>query len=184
MILSDKDIRAAIKSKDIILSSPSPLYIGPASLDLHLKGTAKRLKKGFDVVLDCHKDNSEHFEEFEFEDLVVEPNDFFILSTIEQIGFSRKMAGFIQGRSSLARLGLNIHAAGFFDPGFFGTATLEVSNFTSRPIVIYNGMRICQMVFAPTSSPVEVSYADKKDQKYNGQIVPTLSRIHQEDAES
>ena len=80
--------------------------------------------------------------------------------------------------SSLALLGLNIHAAGFFDPGFEGQATLEVSTFTDVPIKIYSETRICQMVFVKTSEPTTVSYSEKG--KYQNQIGPTLSKSYED----
>lgn len=184
MILSDRNIRLAMEEKELHINRPDgqELYIGPSSVDLHLNGKARKLMRDLPihVQLDVKKDNSHLFETFEFERLVILPGDFFILASDEMMKFSNRIAGFIQGRSSLARIGLQIHAAGYFDPGFQGTATLEVTNMTQVPIVIYSGMRIAQMVFMRTQTPVEVSYVEKNDSKYFGQNDPTLSQIHKD----
>lgn len=80
----------------------------------------------------------------------------------------------------MARLGLNVHCAGFFDAGFSGTATLELTNFTKKPIILYENMRICQLVFFRTISPSKVPYYKKKDAKYNKQIKPEQSKIYED----
>ena len=90
------------------------------------------------------------------------------------------MAGYLQGRSSIARIGLNIHAAGFADPGFEGNLTLEVVNFTNYPIVLKKHTRIGQMTFQRTGRPCEVPYGAKKDSKYQGQVGPTLTKVHED----
>ena len=102
------------------------------------------------------------------------------MSTKETLTFSNSIAGFLQGRSSVARIGLNIHAAGFFDPGFSGTATLEVTNFTQITIILYENMRICQMVFVKVAIPSSDNYGIRKESKYQGQKGPTLSKIHED----
>ena len=183
MILSDTDIRKAIKSGEITIESPYDLYIGPASLDLHLSGIAQGVVKynHHETIMSCEKDNSENFSRVDFERLMVRPGDFYILSTEEYMRFGRNIVGFIQGRSSIARLGLHVHAAGYFDPEFEGTATLEITNPTNFPIVIKRGMRICQMVFSRTVSGCTISYKDKRDQKYFGQREPGLSQIHKDE---
>ena len=108
------------------------------------------------------------------------PGEFYILSSVEKFKLGRSIAGFVHGRSSLARNGLNIHMAGFVDPGFEGNITLEVTNFTKRPIKLQKHMRVGQMVFMKTGMPVQTSYAEKKDSKYNHQSGPTLTKISED----
>lgn len=178
MILSDRDIRKEL-AKGNLFSGDKELYIGPSSVDLHLDNKAWILvPSNSDEIMDCKQDNSKFFESYDnWDNLVIHPGEFYILSTNEKVILPDNIAGFLQGRSSLARLGLNIHAAGFFDPGFSGNATLEVSNFTNIPIKIYPGMRICQMVFVYTYGPAS-GYKGKSDAKYSGQSGPTLTKIH------
>jgi dCTP deaminase len=179
MILSDRDIKKAIKNKELKIEGVKDLYIGPSSIDLHLRGIAKQLiDKG--VMIDTRRKNSITFNEFAFETILLSPGEFYLVSTKEILTLGDSIVGFIQGRSSLGRIGLNIHAAGFFDAGFSGSATLELTNFTNRPILLYEGMRICQMVFARTISPSEIPYSKKKDAKYQGQVKPEQSKIYEE----
>lgn len=190
MILSDYDIGTAIDKGEIKIESDLPLYLGPCSVDLHLDNKAfilsekkmLELPEG-DRMLDiAHKERAKDlFEEYSgWDGIIIHPGEFYILSSVEKITFDKSTVGFIQGRSSIARMGLNIHAAGFFDAGFSGTATLEVTNFTKYPIHIPKHTRICQMVFARTETPCMVSYAQKVDSKYQGQSGPTLSEVHQD----
>jgi dCTP deaminase len=180
-VMSDKSIKKALADKDLKIEGYEPLYVGPSSVDLHLGNECQMLS--FDRrnwLTDTKDKDTIVFKKFFFKELIVCPNEFYLVSTKENITLGKNMVGFLQGRSSLARLGLNVHCAGFFDAGFSGTATLELTNFTKKPIVIYEDMRICQMVFVKTDSVPEVSYGEKKDQKYQGQIEPTLSKIHED----
>jgi len=180
MILSDADIKKAIDDKKIIISGDEhELYIGPSSIDLHLSGSAKRLNDD-DAAIMIGDDHSIHFSSIDIDEFYIYPGQFWIMSTTERIKFASDICGFVQGRSSIARLGIQVHAAGFVDPGFDGTITLEVTNMTNRLIRIKKGTRICQMVFALTNSPCEVDYSQKRDAKYNGQVGPTLTKINLE----
>ena len=80
----------------------------------------------------------------------------------------------------MGRLGLLIHStAGYVDPGWEGTLTLELSNVANLPIMLYDGMKIGQVSFQRLSSPVEVGYGDARiGSKYRGQTDPTASRYH------
>lgn len=180
-VLSDIDIRRALKDKELKIKGVKSLYIGPSSVDLHLGGTVKTLvpdEKHW--AMDPKDKDTIIFKESKFKKLVIYPNEFYLVSTKEILTFGNSIVGFLQGRSSLARLGLNVHCAGFFDIGFSGTATLELTNFTKKPIIIYENMRICQMVFVKTMSPSSTSYANKKDAKYNRQINPGNSKIYED----
>lgn len=184
MILSDRSIKNLIDDGTIgaYNSDGSNMYIGPSSLDLHLDNKA--------LILDLDKKDAINVKDPEinkrfknysgWDEITINPGEFYILHTKERLSFPRDIAGFIQGRSSLARLGINIHAAGFFDPGFSGTATLEVTNFTSVPITIPANTRIAQMVFVKLDQPVEVDYSQKSDRKYMGQNDPTLTKIYKD----
>jgi len=184
MILSDIEIKEAIASGDIEITGSEELYIGPSSVDLHLDNKAMFLKKriaGDMIDISKKEMSADCFEEYNGWDyIIIDPDDFVILSSIEKMKFADNIAGFIQGRSSIARLGLNIHCAGYFDVGFEGTATLEITNFTTHPIYIPKGTRICQMVFARTGKPAEVPYSKKKDSKYQGQSGPTITKIYED----
>lgn len=185
MILGDTHIKDLISTVNLIdaeKSTNDAVYVGPSSLDLHLDNKAKILRKpshGW-LVDPIHITDPAligRFDEYNgWDDITIFPGEFYILHTKEYLRFPKDLAGFIQGRSSLARLGINIHAAGFFDPGFEGTATLEVTNFTSVPIIIPQNTRIAQMVFMRAEG-VDIDYSQKKDHKYLGQNEPQLTRV-------
>ena len=180
-MLSDGEIQDAMESGHITIEGVSTPYIGPASVDLHLDNkamilNASEMSSMDGSVMDVRKDNQKRFDVFDnWNKLIVLPGEFYILSTREMIGVSAQYSGFVHGRSSLARLGLNIHMAGFVDPGFKGNITLEVTNFTKIPIALYSGMRIGQIVFMKMDKPSKVPYSMKKDAKYQRQMGPTLS---------
>jgi dCTP deaminase len=187
-ILSDIEIKEAMAVGEIEVYNPAnlPLYVGPSSLDLHLDNKAMILDKDKfvegEMMSFAEKEKSaDKFTAYDgWDELIIYPGEFYILSSVEKIKFADNVVGFIQGRSSIARMGINIHAAGYFDAGFEGTATLEVTNFTNYPIKIPKHTRICQMVFARTGKPAEIPYSKKKDSKYQGQSGPTITSIHKD----
>ncbi len=99
--------------------------------------------------------------------------------TQEEITLPDDIAARVEGRSSWGRLGIIIHStAGFIDPGFQGRPTLEISNIGMMPILLYPGVRICQIAFEELTSPAEVPYSKKKDVKYFKDKRPQESKIH------
>jgi dCTP deaminase len=107
------------------------------------------------------------------EPFILHPNQFVLGSSVEVLTFGPTMAGMLNGKSSLGRRGLQVHAtAGWFDPGFSGTATLELSCVAPVPIRLWPGMRIAQMIFFRTAIP-EVPYNKDPASHYQGQSGPT-----------
>ena len=185
MILSDVDLKEAIANKEIEISGISPLYIGPSSVDLHLDNKAKIMPTGtqYNEAIDISDGESikKLFVDYNgWDSITISPRELYILSTVEKITLPNNIVAFLQGRSSIARVGLQVHAAGFFDPNFSGTATLEVSNLTNHPIKIPKHTRICQMVFMQTKSPAEIGYDKKSDSKYQNQSGPKLTEIYRD----
>jgi dCTP deaminase len=87
----------------------------------------------------------------------------------------------LEGRSSIGRLGIVIHStAGYIDPGFQGTITLEISNLGHLAVALYPRMRICQLAFEQMSSPVSEAYGAKGTSKYQGQESTTVSRLFED----
>ena len=167
-VLSDKDIKPAIKSGYVKWKSPFPLIIQPSSIDLHLAKTIlvfirRRVKN---AVIDI-KQPIDSFVEYEVLDpvkgTVVHPHEFILGVTREWIGLPNQILANVEGKSSLGRLGLVIHAtAGFIDPGFAGHVTLEITNLTQQPLIIYPNMPIGQIRFTVMTSPAERIYGDPK----------------------
>lgn len=187
MILSDKDIRAAIKSGEVKIGSPDRVYldnIGPSSLDLRCGYHFKLYEHTKFPLLDpadpeTFKNCSRSIEiKKENEPFIVQPGDFALGVTLETITLSNNLVARVEGRSSLGRLGIIVHStAGFVDPGFSGTITLEITNINRAPVALYPGMRVCQLAFETLTSPAEVDYSQKKTQKYQNQVFPEESRI-------
>ncbi len=169
MILSDKDIKKAIKDGDLVFREKlSSEQIEAASIDLKLGPIFKTFKHTSESLLDLKKgidfgkimstevvDKKKGF--------ILHPNRFVLVSTKEYMKLSNKVAARAEGKSSLARMGLLVHTAGFIDPGFEGTITLEISNQAEIPIVLYPDMYICQIAVESLSSPCEFSYKERKN---------------------
>jgi len=109
---------------------------------------------------------------------IIHPQEFLLGATVEKITLPNDIAAKLEGRSSLGRLGLIVHAAAdYIDPGFSGWLTFELSNLSRLPIKIYSGMNIAQICFLQLSSPVLRPYAAcGLNSKYQGQCGPMASR--------
>lgn len=188
MILSDRDIKKALKDGRVKIT-PKPdvkKLVGTVSIDLHLghdfivyKTTSrpyidvKNIKTFDDLTEKVIKKNSEAF--------VIHPREFVLGATFEEIELPDNLAGRLEGKSSLGRLGIVIHStAGKVDPGFKGNLVLEITNIGSLPIMLYPGMRICQLMFEQVSSPVETPYTKIKTSKYKNQKKTVGSKIMKE----
>ncbi|GII67279.1 dCTP deaminase [Sphaerisporangium krabiense] len=181
MLLSDGDIRAEIKSGRVRIDPFDATMIQPSSVDVRLD----RYFRVFENHRYPHIDPS--IEQAELTRLVVpdgedafilHPGEFVLASTYEVIGLPDDIAGRLEGKSSLGRLGLLTHStAGFIDPGFEGHVTLELSNVATLPIKLWPGMKIGQLCMFRLSSPAEHPYGSAHyGSRYQGQRGPTPSR--------
>ncbi len=168
MVLSDRDLKKALRENVLSIKSHTHIIYQPSSIDLHISKNiltfARRRVKDF--VIDVKKP-VESYMEYEVMDpvkgTVIYPREFILGVTTEWFKLSNQILGNVEGKSSLGRLGLIIHAtAGFIDPGFEGHITLEITNLTDLPMVIYPDMPIAQIRFSMLSSPAEHVYGDKK----------------------
>ena len=182
-LLSDKDIRTEIDLGRLKIDPYDEDMVQPSSVDV-------RLHRYFNVF-NNHRhafiDPSE--EQYELtrivstagdEPFILHPHEFVLASTYEKIVLPDDIAGRLEGKSSLGRLGLITHStAGFIDPGFMGSVTLELSNLATLPIKLWPGMRIGQLCLFRLSSPAEFPYGSERLQsKYQRQRGPTASRSH------
>ena len=188
MILSDKDIKKAIKDGRIKVD-PKPDYkvqLGSCSLDLHLGNKFRVFKNSSYPYIDLKGplDTDKIMEEVVVKGdrpFIMQPGDFALVTTVENLELADDLLGRIEGRSSLGRLGIIVHGtASIFDPGWRGKPTMELGNLGVMPIALYPGMRICAFTFEEVSSPVEVPYYKKKNNKYAGQKSPLASKLTQE----
>lgn len=165
-VLSDRDMKLAIAAGVLKIKSPHPLRFQPASIDLLLAPTimvfARRRIDG--SVLDLKKP-VDKFVDYEVIDAtkgaVLHPREFILGVTREYFQLPNNLLANVDGKSSLGRLGLVIHAtAGFIDPGFAGHVTLEITNLTEQPMIIYPDMPIAQIRFSVLTSDSEHSYGE------------------------
>jgi len=189
MILSDKDIKKYIKEGKIKIK-PKPNFkeqLGPCSLDLHLGNVFKTFKPSEYPYLDPKRkiDFEKIMEEIKIEDggpFILQPKSFVLTTTKEEFSISNDLMARLDGRSSLARLGVIIQmTAARFDPGWQGKAVIELGNLGNMPVVLYAGLtRVCALTFETLSSPAEVPYLKKKGQKYGRQESPQASKLNQD----
>jgi dCTP deaminase len=183
MILSDRDIRGEIKAGRIVIDPYLPDAVQPSSVDLHLGNRFRVFRNNRTAVIDPRIEQPELTELVEIsgdEPFVLHPGEFVLGATFERFALPDDLVARLEGRSSLGRLGLMIHStAGYVDPGWEGTLTLELSNVANLPIKLYDGMKIGQISFQRLSSAAEVPYGDKRiGSRYRGQTDPTASRYH------
>ena len=193
MILSDRDIKKAIASGrvKIEVEQSDPLlplgaldfHIHASSMDLRLGNVFKLYEHSKFAVLDPKQPesfigNMRTISIPDGEPFIVQPGEFVLGVTAEKITVPDDLVVRVEGRSSLGRLGIIVHStAGFVDPGFSGTITLEISNLNRLPIALYPGMRICQIAFEEMTSAAETPYHRKPHSKYQGQVLPEESRL-------
>lgn len=184
MILSDKDIKKVIKEGRLIFKpSLTKDQIGPASIDLKLGPIFKYFNITKQYLLDIKKGMPvDHFlvtkRIKKGEAFILHPNNFVLASTKEYIIVPDDIVLRVEGKSTLARMGILVHTAGFVDPGFEGTLTLEISNQSNLPVALYPEMYICQIAVEYLSSPAEVPYNKRKKSLYSGSKGPVPAKLN------
>ncbi|WP_211311837.1 dCTP deaminase [Halarchaeum salinum] len=185
MILSDADLLDRMEAGDLVvepLDDPE-LQIQPASIDVRL---GKQFLEFQHANIPCiHPTDETEVEDYVTETVVDEdgefilhPGDFVLGTTKERVEIPPDLVAQVEGRSSLGRLAIVVHAtAGFVDPGFRGKITLELSNLGTAPVALTPDMRISQIVFTELSSPAKRPYGAERGSKYQDQNGPQASRI-------
>lgn len=182
MLLSDKEIKEAIKKGEIKVS-PEPDYekaLGPVSLDFRLGHDFLIFTRTSHPYIDVKKpetfkDITHEVTKKTEESFVIHPGEFILASTLETLEIPNYLAGRLEGKSSLGRLGLVVHStAGKFDPGWKGKLVLEITNIGVLPIALYPEIRVCQMLFEQISSET-VGYTERHNEVYKGQDKTTAS---------
>jgi dCTP deaminase len=184
VLLSDRDIRKELDAGRVVLDPFDVSMVQPSSVDV-------RIDKFF-RVFENHRyphidpaveqpDLTREVEPAAGDPFILHPGEFVLASTYEVITLPDDVAGRLEGKSSLGRLGLLTHStAGWIDPGFSGHVTLELSNVATLPIKLWPGMKIGQLCLFRTSSPVEHPYGSSAyGSRYQGQRGPTPSRSWQ-----
>jgi dCTP deaminase len=162
MILTDTQILQSINDGSIVIDPFRPECLGTNSYDVHLGKTLAVYK---DNVLDSKRHNEVEYIKIPEEGMVLKP-DMLYLGVTEEYTETHKHVPFLEGKSSVGRLGIDIHAtAGKGDVGFCNSWTLEIS--VRQPVRIYAGMPIGQLIYFETSGEVAIPYSKKPDAKYS-----------------
>ena len=181
MLLSDRDIKAEIDAGRVKVEPFDGAMIQPSSVDVRLDRFFRVFENHKYSVIDPSIEQSDLTREVAVEaneEFILHPGEFVLASTYEVITLPNDIAGRLEGKSSLGRLGLLTHStAGFIDPGFSGHITLELSNVANLPVKLFPGMKIGQLCLIKLSSPAENPYGSALyGSRYQGQRGPTASK--------
>lgn len=174
MILSDKTLRKEITNNRLV-KNVNLHNIQPSSVDITLSNsfaTTVKTDKTYEL-----KDELPYntFEDTDY--IIIHPHEFVLATTQEHFVCPDNVCGFVEGRSSIGRLGLFIQNAGWIDAGFEGEITLELYNASENSYILRAGQRVGQIVFATMDEKAEHPYRGK----YQGQTGATTSRISQDE---
>jgi dCTP deaminase len=162
VILTDKKILEAIARREIVIEPFRPECLGTNSYDVHL---GKYLAVYRNRVLDAKKHNPIELFEIPDEGFVLQPGTLY-LGVTEEYTETHQSVPFLEGKSSIGRLGIDIHAtAGKGDVGFSNTWTLEIS--ATQPVRVYAGMPVGQLIYFRIDGDIENYYHKKNNAKYN-----------------
>jgi len=181
VLLSDRDIALEVKAGRVKVEPFTDAMIQPSSVDVRLDRFFRVFENHKYSVIDPSIEQSDLTREVAVNDdefFILHPGEFVLASTFEVITLPDDIAGRLEGKSSLGRLGLLTHStAGFIDPGFSGHITLELSNVANLPVKLFPGMKIGQLCLIKLSSTAEHPYGSALyGSRYQGQRGPTPSK--------
>jgi dCTP deaminase len=180
VVLSDRTIREELASGRLVIDPFDEALLQPSSVDVRVADQFRVFHNNRRTFIDVRQPSDDLTELVTIADgeaFILHPGEFVLGSTLERVALPDDLVARLEGKSSLGRLGLLIHStAGYVDPGFNGTITLELSNVARLPISIHPGMAIGQISFLQMTTPVERPYHGK----YQGQSGPTASAFHRE----
>lgn len=190
MILGDRDLKLRLERGDLVVTplDDPELQIQPASIDLRLSDEFMVYKLPHLAAIDPQDSESisrytERLVIASSGHFILHPGEFALGATLESVKIPSDLVARVEGRSSIGRMAVVVHAtAGFIDPGFEGQITLELSNLGRLPVKLSPGMRISQIVLHEMKSPAERPYGPERGSKYLGQCGPIPSRISSERA--
>ncbi len=183
VLLSDRDIKVEISSGRVKVEPFTDSMIQPSSVDVRLDRFFRVFENHKYSVIDPSIEQPDLTREVAVaahEHFILHPGEFVLASTYEVITLPDDIAGRLEGKSSLGRLGLLTHStAGFIDPGFSGHITLELSNVANLPVKLFPGMKIGQLCLIKLSSAAEHPYGSALyGSRYQGQRGPTPSKSY------
>mgnify|MGYP005771158153 CR=1 FL=1 len=177
-ILSDKRIIEKIYDENISIEPFMYDHVQPASIDLTLGSVIKSPKKNVKKIIDTYENQEEFYDEHKISEHTLLPGDFIVSSVREKIKIPADISGFIQNRSSLARLGLDVSASSYVNPGYCGRLTITVKNNNMHAVKLHSGMRICQLVLMDVEPKASTDYGMKSDAKYHGEQGGELTKLY------
>ena len=163
MILTHDDIIDAIEKGDIVIDGGNFDAIGVNSVDLHLSPFIITLEGKHEGIMDVRFPPDLTYKEIGSDGLILWPNRVYLASTTERT-ITNKHVPIMHGKSSIARLGISVHDAGFGDIGFAGHWTLELT--VAQPVRVYSGIPICQLSFHEPKSLPTINYLQRKASSY------------------
>lgn len=186
MILSDRNIADALDEGDLKIEPIGDFsqQLQPATFDVRLGNEFMVFDHANLTSIDLNdpRDIAQYTTEIQIEEddeFVLHPGDFALGTTMEWVEIPDDLIALAQGRSSIGRLAVIIHAtAGVIDPGYHGQITLELSNLGDVPVSLNPGMRIAQLLFLQLLDPAERPYGVERDSKYQNQSGPVASRVN------
>lgn len=172
MILSDQAILTRLENRTLSISPLEKEQIQPASVDIRLGNTFSVIEDSPSGVITMDQEIT--YKTIQSDTYVLLPGQFILATTMEYFVLPDDLTAFVEGRSSLGRMGLFIQNAGWVDPGFEGEITLELFNANRCAIKLQSGRRVGQLVFARMDTPALHPYRGK----YQGQKGATGSRVY------
>jgi dCTP deaminase len=180
MILSDIDILKAIKDREIEINPLNRRNIGPCSIDLTLDSKITIFRGGYIIDPTRHEEPQSYTRTIDTaeEGYIIKPGEFILGMTREKIKIGKGLAATLEGRSSLARIGIIVHAAGLVNPGTGlkkpVPLALEISNRGHTNVLLRPGLKIVQIIFHRLTTPAREGYDERKGSRYIGQEKPTI----------
>jgi dCTP deaminase len=187
MVLSNEEIWDELAYTEFDVAPLTPEQVQPASVDLRLgEDFTVYSERPQSPLKEIDSRDDRHLEIFGeeregVESILIEPDKFYLGTTVESINLPPHLYGKVAGRSSVGRLGVEVHkTAGVVDPGWCGELTLEITTDMPVPVRLYPGQRVAQMTVHKLEQPADPAYGEKEDEKYQNQQGPTESRISQD----
>jgi len=188
MILSDTDLLERLAEGDLVIDPLDDIdqQVQPASIDMRLGSEFLEFQR---TNIPCiHPNREKEVDQYvrethveEGEEFILHPGDFVLGTTKEHVEIPADLAASVEGRSSLGRLAIVVHAtAGWVDAGWRGQITLELSNLGAAPVALSPGMRVSQLVVSELKSECTRPYGSARGSKYQDQVGPKASRIQED----
>jgi dCTP deaminase len=172
MILSDRTLLKMLNDRTLVVEPVEAEQIQPASIDIRIGNTYSIVEDSPTGIINL--DDKIKYKQIKADKYILLPGQFVLATTLEYFELPDNLTAFVEGRSSLGRMGLFIQNAGWVDPGFKGEITLELFNANRCAIELTAGRRVGQLVFAKLDENALNPY----EGKYQGQRGATGSKVY------